>query len=153
VGRYDGVDHRHGSQALGSRGARGTRLPDGPLVLLRHGPPWSWYGWHHQLPFLAAGYRVWAPDYRGYYCSATPTGAVACTLETWPPTGRRARYAIMIRYHHMLKAHGTSRRAYRTPCPASIGLPTEQGITGLQPARASPEGAASGLRDAEHGRL
>jgi epoxide hydrolase 4 len=49
--------------------------PDGPLVPLRHGLPGSWYGWHHQLPFLAAaGYRVWAPDQRGYYCSDTPTG-------------------------------------------------------------------------------
>ena len=39
----------------------------GPLVLLLHGFPESWYSWRHQLPALAAaGYRVVAPDQRGY---------------------------------------------------------------------------------------
>ncbi|MET0387153.1 MAG: alpha/beta hydrolase [Polyangiales bacterium] len=40
---------------------------DGPLVLLAHGFPELWYSWRHQLPALAAaGYRVVAPDMRGY---------------------------------------------------------------------------------------
>lgn len=39
----------------------------GPLVVLCHGFPESWYSWRHQLPALAkAGYRVVAPDQRGY---------------------------------------------------------------------------------------
>ena len=39
----------------------------GPLVLLAHGWPESWYNWRHQLTFLAAnGYRAVAPDMRGY---------------------------------------------------------------------------------------
>lgn len=39
----------------------------GPLVLLAHGWPESWYSWRHQITFLAdAGYRVVAPDMRGY---------------------------------------------------------------------------------------
>ena len=39
----------------------------GPLVLLCHGFPESWYSWRHQLPALAAaGYRAVAPDMRGY---------------------------------------------------------------------------------------
>lgn len=39
----------------------------GPLVLLAHGWPESWYNWRHQMTFLAAnGYRVVAPDMRGY---------------------------------------------------------------------------------------
>jgi len=39
----------------------------GPLVLLAHGWPESWYSWRHQLNGLAAaGYRVVAPDMRGY---------------------------------------------------------------------------------------
>ena len=39
----------------------------GPLVLLVHGWPESWYSWRHQLTGLAAaGYRVVAPDMRGY---------------------------------------------------------------------------------------
>jgi pimeloyl-ACP methyl ester carboxylesterase len=40
---------------------------DGPVVLLCHGFPESWYSWRHQLPALAeAGYRAVAPDMRGY---------------------------------------------------------------------------------------
>jgi pimeloyl-ACP methyl ester carboxylesterase len=39
----------------------------GPLVLLCHGFPESWYSWRHQLEALAeAGYRAVAPDMRGY---------------------------------------------------------------------------------------
>lgn len=40
---------------------------DGPLVILCHGFPESWYSWRHQIPTLAAaGYHVVAPDQRGY---------------------------------------------------------------------------------------
>ena len=39
----------------------------GPLVVLLHGFPESWYSWRHQLAALAnAGYHVVAPDQRGY---------------------------------------------------------------------------------------
>lgn len=39
----------------------------GPLVLLIHGFPESWYSWRHQLSALAAaGYRAVAIDQRGY---------------------------------------------------------------------------------------
>lgn len=39
----------------------------GPLVLLCHGFPESWYSWRHQLRALAeAGFHVIAPDMRGY---------------------------------------------------------------------------------------
>ena len=41
--------------------------PDGPLVLLCHGFPESWYSWRHQMAALAdAGYHAVAPDMRGY---------------------------------------------------------------------------------------
>jgi len=58
--------------------ARGTRIHlveegDGPLVLLVHGFPESWYSWRHQIPVLAAaGYRVAAIDVRGYGRSSKP---------------------------------------------------------------------------------
>ena len=39
----------------------------GPLVLLLHGWPESWYSWRHQLRALAdAGFHAVAPDQRGY---------------------------------------------------------------------------------------
>jgi pimeloyl-ACP methyl ester carboxylesterase len=45
----------------------------GPLVVLLHGFPEFWYAWRHQLPALAdAGYRVVAPDLRGYNTSDKP---------------------------------------------------------------------------------
>ena len=46
---------------------------DGPLVLLIHGWPESWYSWRHQIQALsAAGYKVAAPDVRGYGGSDKP---------------------------------------------------------------------------------
>jgi pimeloyl-ACP methyl ester carboxylesterase len=45
----------------------------GPLVLLCHGFPESWYSWRHQLRALAeAGYHAVAPDMRGYGQSDAP---------------------------------------------------------------------------------
>lgn len=56
--------------------------PDGPLVLLLHGFPEGWYGWRAQLGALAAaGYRVVAPDGRGYGRSAKPVGVRAYGLD------------------------------------------------------------------------
>ena len=45
----------------------------GPLVLLLHGFPESWYSWRHQLPALAAaGFHAVAPDQRGYGGTEAP---------------------------------------------------------------------------------
>jgi pimeloyl-ACP methyl ester carboxylesterase len=47
----------------------------GPLVLLLHGFPESWYSWRHQLTALAeAGYHAVAPDQRGYCGTGPPDG-------------------------------------------------------------------------------
>jgi len=47
----------------------------GPLVILCHGFPESWYSWRHQLSGLAeAGYHVVAPDQRGYGQTDKPEG-------------------------------------------------------------------------------
>jgi pimeloyl-ACP methyl ester carboxylesterase len=44
---------------------------DGPLVVLLHGFPEFWYGWRLQIaPLAAAGFRVVAPDLRGYNLSS-----------------------------------------------------------------------------------
>lgn len=46
---------------------------EGPLVILCHGFPECWYVWRHQIAALAAaGYRVVAPDQRGYGLSDRP---------------------------------------------------------------------------------
>ncbi len=46
---------------------------NGPLVILAHGWPESWYSWRHQLTALAqAGYHVVAPDMRGFGSTEAP---------------------------------------------------------------------------------
>ena len=56
--------------------------PDGPLVLLLHGFPEFWYGWRHQIgPLAHAGFRVVAPDQRGYDLSDKPKGIAAYDLD------------------------------------------------------------------------
>jgi pimeloyl-ACP methyl ester carboxylesterase len=53
----------------------------GPLVVLCHGFPESWYSWRHQLVALAAaGYHAVAPDMRGYGQTDAPAPIKAYTL-------------------------------------------------------------------------
>lgn len=55
---------------------------DGPLVVMLHGFPEFWYGWRHQIgPLAQAGFRVLAPDQRGYNLSEVPRPVSAYRLE------------------------------------------------------------------------
>lgn len=55
---------------------------NGPLVVLLHGFPELAYSWRHQFgPLVAAGYRVVAPDQRGYGESSSPPDIEAFALE------------------------------------------------------------------------
>lgn len=55
---------------------------NGPLVILLHGFPEFSYAWREQIPFLvSAGYRVWAPDQRGYNLSDKPSGIAAYSID------------------------------------------------------------------------
>ena len=55
---------------------------EGPLVLLLHGFPQFWYEWRHQIPALVeAGFRVIAPDMRGYNLSDKPSAVRAYRVE------------------------------------------------------------------------
>jgi epoxide hydrolase 4 len=52
-----------------------VEMGEGPLVVLLHGFPEFWYSWRFQIPSLAeAGFRVVAPDMRGYNLSDKPQG-------------------------------------------------------------------------------
>jgi pimeloyl-ACP methyl ester carboxylesterase len=54
----------------------------GPLVLLLHGWPESWYSWRHQLPALAAaGYHAVAPDMRGFGGSDKPAAVAEYDIQ------------------------------------------------------------------------
>jgi pimeloyl-ACP methyl ester carboxylesterase len=53
----------------------------GPLIILCHGFPESWYSWRHQLAALAAaGFHAVAPDMRGYGQTDAPAEIEAYTL-------------------------------------------------------------------------
>lgn len=54
----------------------------GPLVILVHGFPESWYSWRHQLdPIAAAGFTACAIDVRGYGGSDKPPRVEDYSLE------------------------------------------------------------------------
>ncbi|NJS15230.1 MAG: alpha/beta hydrolase [Sphingopyxis sp.] len=54
----------------------------GPLVLMVHGFPESWYSWRHQIaPIAAAGFTAAAMDVRGYGGSDKPYAIAAYSLS------------------------------------------------------------------------
>ncbi len=55
---------------------------EGQLVVLLHGFPEFWYAWKHQIiALIDAGYRVVAPDMRGYNLSSKPTGVYNYSMD------------------------------------------------------------------------
>ena len=66
---------REGYAELGTVRLHYVEQGEGPLVVLLHGFPEFWYGWRHQIgPLAEAGFRVVAPDMRGYNLSSKPRG-------------------------------------------------------------------------------
>jgi pimeloyl-ACP methyl ester carboxylesterase len=55
---------------------------EGPLVVMVHGFPESWYSWRHQMaPLAAAGFTACAIDVRGYGGSDKPDAVDAYAME------------------------------------------------------------------------
>jgi pimeloyl-ACP methyl ester carboxylesterase len=73
-----GGDVREGYADLDDVRLHYVEAGEGPLLVLLHGFPEFWYGWRLQIkPLAAAGYRVVAPDMRGYNLSSRPKGVKA----------------------------------------------------------------------------
>src|SRR5215471_10211351 len=73
-----GGEVREGYAEIGDMRLHYVEAGDGPLVVLLHGFPEFWYGWRLQIqPLAAAGFRVVAPDLRGYNLSSRPKGVKA----------------------------------------------------------------------------
>ncbi len=52
------------------------------LALLLHGFPEHAISWRHQMPLLAEkGFRIWAPNQRGYGGSSIPKGRAAYRFD------------------------------------------------------------------------
>ena len=55
---------------------------DGPVAILLHGFPEFWLAWANQIDSLvAAGFRVWIPDQRGYNTSEKPKNLNAYRMD------------------------------------------------------------------------
>src|SRR4051812_40760987 len=73
-----GTELREGYAEVGDVKLHYVEAGDGPLIVLLHGFPEFWYGWRLQIaPLAAAGFRVVAPDLRGYNLSSKPAGVKA----------------------------------------------------------------------------
>ena len=74
-----------GERTIATNGIELNVLEDGegPLVVLCHGFPELAYSWRHQIPALAsAGFRVIAPDMRGFGRSSAPREIEAYDVVT-----------------------------------------------------------------------
>jgi pimeloyl-ACP methyl ester carboxylesterase len=68
-----GIELREGYAEVGDVSLHYVEAGEGPLVILLHGFPEFWFGWRLQIaPLAAAGFRVVAPDTRGYNLSSKP---------------------------------------------------------------------------------
>src|SRR6478752_4422170 len=77
-----GTALREGYAEVGDVVLHYVEAGDGPLVLLLHGFPEFWYGWREQIaPLVKAGFRVVAPDLRGYNLSSKPDAFADYTAD------------------------------------------------------------------------
>ncbi|MFF1634151.1 alpha/beta fold hydrolase [Leifsonia sp. NPDC058248] len=68
-----GTALREGFADVGDVTLHYVEAGEGPLVVLLHGFPAFWYSWNEQIaPLVRAGFRVVAPDLRGYNLSSKP---------------------------------------------------------------------------------
>src|SRR6476659_1581436 len=73
---------REGYAEIGDVTLHYVEAGDGPMVVLLHGFPEFWYGWRQQIaPLVNAGFRVVAPDLRGYNLSSKPGGFTDYTAD------------------------------------------------------------------------
>ena len=85
----DGSGLREGYAEIGDVKLHYVEAGDGPLVVLLHGFPEFWYGWRKQIaPLVEAGFRVVAPDLRGYNLSSAAGSSPTTPPTSWPPHPR-----------------------------------------------------------------
>ena|ERR1700731_3163626 len=99
----------------------------GPLVVLCHGFPESWYSWRHQIAALAeAGFRVVVPNQRGYGQTDRPEAVDAYSIFHLAGdivgliNGLQERSAAIVGHDWGAPWHGTRRSCART-CSARWG--------------------------------
>jgi len=79
---HTAIELRDGYAEIGDQHLHYVEAGEGPLIVLLHGFPEFWYGWRLQIqPLAAAGFRVVAPDMRGYNLSSKPDGVAAYNTD------------------------------------------------------------------------
>ena len=77
-----GIELREGYAEVGDVNLHYVEAGEGPLIVLLHGFPEFWFGWRLQIaPLAAAGFRVVAPDTRGYNLSSKPEDFEAYAVD------------------------------------------------------------------------
>jgi epoxide hydrolase 4 len=77
-----GTELRDDYAKVGDQTLHYVEAGNGPLIVLLHGFPEFWFGWRLQIqPLVAAGYRVVAPDTRGYNLSSKPEDFEAYAVD------------------------------------------------------------------------
>ncbi len=72
-----------GAAAASPTVANATAKAEAPLALCLHGFPEHAFSWRHQMPLLSQlGYRVWAPNLRGYGATDSPQDIDAYAIDT-----------------------------------------------------------------------
>jgi epoxide hydrolase 4 len=78
----EGPELRDGYAEVGDVKLHYVEAGEGPVVVLLHGFPEFWYGWRLQIkPLAAAGFRVVAPDTRGYNLSSRPADVASYSAD------------------------------------------------------------------------
>jgi pimeloyl-ACP methyl ester carboxylesterase len=72
---------REGYAEIGDIRVHYIEAGEGPLIVLLHGFPEFWFGWRLQIRLAAAGFRVVAPDMRGYNLSSRPAGVATYDVD------------------------------------------------------------------------
>ncbi len=87
------VEHRYAD--LGDVRLHYVEAGEGPLVMLLHGFPQFWYMWRAQITALVeAGFRVVAPDMRGYNLSEKPRKVLDYRVELLARDVERLIFAL-----------------------------------------------------------
>ena len=77
-----GIELREGYAEVDDQTLHYVEAGEGPLIVLLHGFPEFWFAWRLQIePLVAAGFRVVAPDTRGYNLSSKPEGFEAYAVD------------------------------------------------------------------------
>jgi pimeloyl-ACP methyl ester carboxylesterase len=82
VARDNRNELREGYAEVGDVRLHYVEAGEGPLIVLLHGFPEFWFAWRLQIkPLAEAGFRVVAPDMRGYNLSSRPAGVAAYNAD------------------------------------------------------------------------